>query len=121
MALSHDEYLQRVQQALVMALTLVDLPCQHVDRQVPAIAACRCELARSSMACRYSKPEVEICDSPELVLQPVTIVRTPQQQCLIEQSINSVRLSVKASRLCCNSSCMPTASWAQHWWCSRRA
>ena len=96
--ISHDAYLENVKDALLSALCLVDLPSQEWDRcalvlrkwgQHRALSACG--------AARMSRPEVEWQDSPELVLEPVTISRTALQQCLIEPSINSVRLSVRVS------------------------
>jgi hypothetical protein len=60
---------------------------------------------------RHNKPEVEIRSVPfspppkgfsffyrgnkELLLQPMTISRTENERCLIEPSINSVRVSIK--------------------------
>lgn len=35
--------------------------------------------------------------NPELLLRPVTICRNENERCLIEASINSVRISVKVS------------------------
>lgn len=45
---------------------------------------------------RYSKPEVEIQDSPELLLDPVTVCRNAHERFFVEPSINSVRISLKA-------------------------
>ncbi len=45
---------------------------------------------------RYSKPEVEVQDSPELLLAPVTVCRNAHERFLVEPSINSVRISLKA-------------------------
>jgi len=44
---------------------------------------------------RHNKPEVEVRGSKELLLNPVTISRTETEYCLIEPSINSVRVSIK--------------------------
>ena len=44
---------------------------------------------------RYSKPEVEVQDSPELLLEPVLICRNAQECALLEASINAVRVSLK--------------------------
>ena len=44
---------------------------------------------------RYSKPEVEVQDSPELLLEPVLICRNAQECALFEASINAVRVSLK--------------------------
>ena len=42
---------------------------------------------------RHNKPEVEVRGSKELLLNPITIARTDQERCLIEGSVNSVRVS----------------------------
>lgn len=44
---------------------------------------------------RYFKPEVEVQDSPELLLEPVLICRNAQECALLEASINAVRVSLK--------------------------
>lgn len=44
---------------------------------------------------RHNKPEVEIRGNKELLLQPLVISRTENEKCLIEPSINSVRVSIK--------------------------
>ena len=44
---------------------------------------------------RHNKPEVEFGTSKELLLKPITICRNEQECCLIETSINSVRISFK--------------------------
>ncbi|GMI14912.1 hypothetical protein TrVE_jg6045 [Triparma verrucosa] len=43
---------------------------------------------------RHNKPEVEIRGSKELLLNPITICRTETERCLIEPSVNSVRVSI---------------------------
>jgi len=43
---------------------------------------------------RHNKPEVEARMSKEVLLSPVVIARSDQEKCLIEGSINSVRISV---------------------------
>ena len=45
---------------------------------------------------RYSKPEVEVRASPELLLAPVAVCRNAHERFLVERSINSVRISLKA-------------------------
>ena len=42
---------------------------------------------------RQSHPEIEFAESPKLLMQPITICRDVDQSCLIEGSINSVRVS----------------------------
>ena len=61
--------------ALRKHLVLYAHPCQHIDG--------------------YSKPEVEVLDSPELLLPGISITRPKQEEVLIERSINSVRINVK--------------------------
>lgn len=73
--MDHGTYLDCVRQALLSALCLCDAPCRHADG--------------------YSKPEVEVQDSPELLLPAVTVRRTDLEECLIEPSYNSVRISFK--------------------------
>ena len=43
---------------------------------------------------RHNKPEIEIRGSKELLLNPITICRTDTERCLIEPSVNSVRVSI---------------------------
>jgi len=43
---------------------------------------------------RHNKPEVEARMSKELLLSPVVIARNESEKCLIEGSINSVRVSL---------------------------
>lgn len=49
----------------------------------------------SQLVERHNKPEVEVKGSKELILNPVVIARTEVERCLIEPSINSVRISIK--------------------------
>jgi actin related protein 2/3 complex subunit 4 len=44
---------------------------------------------------RYNHPEIETGGSPELLLPPITITRNDNEHCLVEPSINSVRISFK--------------------------
>lgn len=44
---------------------------------------------------RHNKPEVEVRGSKELLLNPVIVSRTENERCLIEPSVNSVRVSIK--------------------------
>ena len=41
---------------------------------------------------RHNKPEIEIRESQELLLNPVIVSRNEKERVLIEPSINSVRL-----------------------------
>lgn len=44
---------------------------------------------------RHNKPEVEVRGSKELLLNQVIVARTENERCLIEPSVNSVRVSIK--------------------------
>jgi len=44
---------------------------------------------------RYNKPEVEVAESCELLLQPVIVARNEQERVLVESSVNSIRVSIK--------------------------
>lgn len=44
---------------------------------------------------RHTEPEVELQHNPELLLQPTHIVRDDHTSCLVEGSINSVRVSLR--------------------------
>ncbi|GAB4817042.1 hypothetical protein N2152v2_004088 [Parachlorella kessleri] len=68
-------YLHDVRQQLTVALCLHNFPSQLVER--------------------HNKPEIEVQTSPELLLPPVRISRSDNERCLIEQSINSTRISFK--------------------------
>ncbi|KAK9933160.1 hypothetical protein M0R45_020365 [Rubus argutus] len=57
---------------------LQNFPCQEVER--------------------HNKPEVELKTSPELLLNPVLICRNEAEKCLIETSINSLRISLKVKQ-----------------------
>mmetsp|Transcript_908 Transcript_908/g.3290 ORF Transcript_908/g.3290 Transcript_908/m.3290 type:complete len:170 (+) Transcript_908:194-703(+) len=71
-------YLTCIRHTLDAAFCLQNSPCQQVER--------------------YNKPEVEFQTNPELLLRPVTICRNENERCLIEASINSVRISVKVKQ-----------------------
>lgn len=43
---------------------------------------------------RQVHPEVEFQDNPKLLLAPVTISKSAEEHCLIESSVNSVRISI---------------------------
>ncbi|KAH7824399.1 Actin-related protein 2/3 complex subunit 4 [Monocercomonoides exilis] len=68
-------YLNCIRATLNAALCLTNFPSRVVER--------------------HNKPEIESKQTPEAVLRPVLISRNPQEQCLIETSINSVRVSIK--------------------------
>ena len=48
---------------------------------------------------RHNKPEIEIQESPELLLNPVIISRNEKEKIMIEPSINSVRISIAIKQL----------------------
>ena len=68
-------YLDCIKATLVASLCIKNFPSQIVER--------------------HNKPEVEIRGSRELLLQPIIISRNENESCMIEPSINSVRLSVR--------------------------
>ncbi|GAQ81690.1 Actin-related protein Arp2/3 complex subunit ARPC4 [Klebsormidium nitens] len=71
-------YLTCIRNTLNATLCLQNFPCQEVER--------------------HNKPEVEFKTSPELLLQPVLICRNEGEKCLIEGSINSLRISIKVKQ-----------------------
>ncbi|XXG78573.1 hypothetical protein AAC387_Pa08g2495 [Persea americana] len=68
-------YLTCIRNTLEAAMCLQNFPCQEVER--------------------HNKPEVELKTSSELLLNPVLICRNEAEKCLIETSINSLRISIK--------------------------
>ncbi|CAL0306414.1 unnamed protein product [Lupinus luteus] len=71
-------YLTCIRNTLEAAMCLQNFPCQEVER--------------------HNKPEVELKNSPELLLNSVLICRNEAEKCLIETSINSLRISLKMKR-----------------------
>ncbi|XP_059651430.1 actin-related protein 2/3 complex subunit 4 isoform X1 [Cornus florida] len=77
-------YLTCIRNTLEAAMCLQNFPCQEVER--------------------HNKPEVELkyvnalWTSAELLLNPVLICRNEAEKCLIETSINSVRISLKVKQ-----------------------
>jgi len=47
---------------------------------------------------RQVHPEVEFQDNPKLLLQPIIISKSEAEHCLIESSINSVRVSISIKK-----------------------
>jgi len=47
---------------------------------------------------RHNKPEVEARMNKELLLQPMVVARSAQEKCMIEGSINSIRISLAISK-----------------------
>ena len=74
MANSLKPYLDTVRYTLEAALWLRNSPSQVVER--------------------HNKPEVEIRASKELLLRPLRVCRNENEKCLIEPSVNSVRVSI---------------------------
>ena len=74
MSSSLKPYLQAVKCTLDAAICLKNFSSQKVER--------------------HNKPEVEVKESSELLLNPVTISRNEKERVLIEPSINSVRVSI---------------------------
>lgn len=68
-------YLNCIRATLNAALCLTNFPSRVVER--------------------HNKPEIESKQTPETILRPVLISRNSNEQCLIETSINSVRVSIK--------------------------
>ncbi|CAB4262979.1 unnamed protein product [Prunus armeniaca] len=71
-------YLTCIRNTLDAAMCLQNFPCQEVER--------------------HNKPEVELKTSSELLLNPVLICRNEAEKCLIETSINSLRISLKVKQ-----------------------
>ena len=67
-------YLNCIKATLQAAMCLRDFPSQVVER--------------------HNKPEVEVRSGRELILNPIKLCRTEIEMCLIEPSINSVRVSI---------------------------
>ena len=67
-------YLNSIKETLKGALCLRNFPSQNVER--------------------HNKPEVEIRQNRELLLEPILISRSDKERVLIEPSINSVRVSI---------------------------
>lgn len=74
MAASLAPYLNCVRESLTASFCLRNFPSQVVER--------------------HNKPEVEIGVSRELILRPIRICRNENEKCLIEPSVNSVRISL---------------------------
>lgn len=68
----------------------------------PYLTAVRCTLDAaiclenfsSQKVERHNKPEIEVRESPELLLNPVIVSRNEKERVLIEPSINSIRVSI---------------------------
>ncbi|XP_002973276.2 actin-related protein 2/3 complex subunit 4 [Selaginella moellendorffii] len=71
-------YLTCIRNTLTAAMSLQNFPCQDVER--------------------HNKPEVEFKTNTELLLNPILICRNEAEKCLIETSINSLRISIKVKQ-----------------------
>ncbi|KAK2963266.1 putative ARP23 complex 20 kDa subunit [Blattamonas nauphoetae] len=71
-------YLNCIRSTLNAALCLTNFPSRIVER--------------------HNKPEVESEQTKEAILRPVLIKRNANEMCLIETSINSVRVSIKTKQ-----------------------
>ena len=78
MATAHKPYYDSVRSALTVALRIRNFPCKVVER--------------------HNKPEVEIRDTPEVLMAPVEVKRNESEKCLIEGSVNSARISIKVKQ-----------------------
>lgn len=74
MSQSLRPYLTAVRRTLEASICLINFNSQVVER--------------------HNKPEIEVKNSKELLLNPVIISRNEKEKVLIETSINSVRISV---------------------------
>mmetsp|Transcript_98232 Transcript_98232/g.219315 ORF Transcript_98232/g.219315 Transcript_98232/m.219315 type:complete len:173 (-) Transcript_98232:20-538(-) len=68
-------YLDAIRHTLSAVLCLKNYPSQVVERQ--------------------NRPEIEFGDTPAVVPHPLHIARDENERCLIEPSVNSVRVSIK--------------------------
>mmetsp|Transcript_340 Transcript_340/g.1170 ORF Transcript_340/g.1170 Transcript_340/m.1170 type:complete len:173 (+) Transcript_340:64-582(+) len=75
MANTLKPYLVAIRHTLNAALCLQNFPSQTVERQ--------------------NRPEVEIRDTPTVLPKALHITRDENERCLIEPSVNSVRVSIK--------------------------
>mmetsp|Transcript_29367 Transcript_29367/g.80253 ORF Transcript_29367/g.80253 Transcript_29367/m.80253 type:complete len:173 (+) Transcript_29367:87-605(+) len=75
MAHSLRPYLDSIRQNLREALCLQNYPSELVERQ--------------------NQPEIEIGGTPLVLRRPMHIARDENEKCLIEPSVNSVRVSIK--------------------------
>ena len=47
---------------------------------------------------RQTHPEVEFQDNPKLLMTPLLIAKSEQEKCLVEASVNSVRVSISIKK-----------------------
>ena len=75
MVTTNNNYLNDIKMNLDAALNLRYFPSQMVEKQV--------------------HPEVEFQDNAHLLMEPIHITKTSEECCLIESSVNSVRISIR--------------------------
>jgi hypothetical protein len=73
--MSLQSFLADLKAALRPALCLHNFPSQRVER--------------------HNYPAIEVQTHPELLLPPIIVTRSQQDLCLIEQSVNSTRVSFR--------------------------
>mmetsp|Transcript_18244 Transcript_18244/g.44797 ORF Transcript_18244/g.44797 Transcript_18244/m.44797 type:complete len:170 (+) Transcript_18244:237-746(+) len=78
MSTSQQPYLACIKSTLTAAMCLQSFGCQDVER--------------------HNRPEIEVGNSKEVILNPVVISRNEEERVLIEPSINSVRMSIKVKQ-----------------------
>ena len=78
MAQTVQSYLKAIRETLDATLNLRYFPSQLVERQ--------------------THPEIEFQDNPQLVMSPLIISKSEQEKCLIEASVNSVRVSISIKK-----------------------
>ena len=78
MTQTQQNYLRDIRMHLEPVLNLRYFPSQMIERQV--------------------HPEVEFQDNASLLCEPIKIVKSDQESCLIEASINSVRVSIRIKK-----------------------
>ncbi len=78
MAQTLASYLKQIRDNLDATFNLRYFPSQLVERQ--------------------THPEVEFQDNPKLLMNPLVISKSEQERCLIEASVNSVRVSISIKK-----------------------
>jgi len=72
-------YLDCIRETLHAALCVSNFPSQIVER--------------------HNKPEIEVGNCPELLLNPIVIRRSEHESVMIESAVNSVRMSIQIKKL----------------------
>ena len=100
MAISLKNYLENLDRALDVALCLRNFPSQLVEKHIkPEIELASFELAMATKqeekirGAKVEIPEEKFAKKNYKVLNPIYVARSNQEYCLIEPSINSVRIS----------------------------